>query len=265
MMAEVSLETLITCATNKRDLHDVPIEIREPQTKLTAQEREVVRGNPKLASAIFGIDFIPVSYGEYYYWDNTTLSLWEYLGHILLDFSPTARVVELGCGPYATLSIAVKKHYPKLQVAASDIVKDRVNSATKMAELNQVEVPVKQRDLLLNIDENVDLIFMNPPYVSTNDQKEISASKTTKSQEWQSGHGGVDGTDIVGKLLHDFSQTKWMNGTTLLLGINNYFISDKTILSLVEVSSLSVVGLFKPKELCTPTGPYPQVYQIKHP
>lgn len=262
-MMDISEEKMITHALKKTSLHAVPIEIRKPQTKLTAREREVVRGNSKLASAIFEIDFIPIKPDEYYYWDNTTLSLWEYLGSILPNLSPNAIITELGCGPYATLSIAVKKHYPQLNVSASDIIHDRVLSAQRMVRKNQVDMLVKQLDLLSNIDQNVDLIFMNPPYVSTYQQEKISSSKRKNLKEWQSGNGGINGTEVVKKLLKDFSRIRWKKDVILLLGINNYFINDEKILSMVENASLRVEGYFKPKKLCIPSGSYAQVYQIK--
>lgn len=263
MNKEINLEALRKYAQSKFNCHQIPIEIREIQKFLTAEERQKIRGDENLANLLFNINFIPIKETDYYYWDNTTLSIWEYLGEVIKTLPLSSRILEIGCGPYATLSIALKKKYPHLYVKATDIEQDRVNTAIKMIAFNKMQIDVQQKDLLDDCDNNLDLIFMNPPYLSTQQQTIVSGSNSNINHEWQSGHGGVNGDDIVKRLLNDFGQKEWKNDITLLLGINNYFIKDETISFFVEQHSLKILDRFKPTEQCTPTGIYPQVYKIK--
>ena len=104
---------------------------------------------------------------------------------------------------------------------------------------------------------------MNPPYVSSLVQKKISGTFIKNPSEWKSGNGGVDGIHIVSELLKTFKRKKWKNDTILMLGINNYFVSNQLFESLVNKNFLHIIDRFKDQKICTPEGPYTQVYQIK--
>lgn len=57
--------------------YQIPVEFRNLQKTLSSEERYELRGNTKLSEAIFGIKFPKQNKNDYYFWDNTTLSLWE--------------------------------------------------------------------------------------------------------------------------------------------------------------------------------------------
>jgi release factor glutamine methyltransferase len=68
------------------------------------------------------------------------------------------------CGS-GCIGIALKKKFPQMRVILSDISGDALAVARRNAEINGVEVEIKQGDLLDPFDQ-VDYVVCNPPYVT---------------------------------------------------------------------------------------------------
>ena len=72
----------------------VPRDFRELLKNLSTKERVKIRGNTKLANAIFDIIFPKIDNENYYFWDNATLSLWEYLNKNTIIKKSTENISE---------------------------------------------------------------------------------------------------------------------------------------------------------------------------
>jgi 16S rRNA G1207 methylase RsmC len=239
-------------------------EFRNLQKSLSVDQRKLLRTDRNIIRNLFDLDISPklTTAADYYCWDNTTLSLWEFLSALIPTLDVDSIVQEIGCGPYATLSLALKKKFIHLNISASEIEKDRVSTAQLTAEYNQIHLSIIQSDLLASLDKKYDLIFMNPPYVPSGQQQDISGSQEENPSEWQSGHGGDDGTLVIRSLLSEAHPKLNKNGL-IALGINNYFIEDHLLKTLFSEYNYTIEGLFKNQSACIPDGVFAQVYLLK--
>lgn len=71
-------------------------------------------------------------------------------------------VLDLGCG-YGPVGIIMKKSHPTFKVLSTDINKRAVSLAEQNKMVNQVEIETRVSDGFSNIEEQFDLIFLNPP------------------------------------------------------------------------------------------------------
>ena len=83
------------------------------------------------------------------------------LGHWFVQDGMKIVDVGTGSGYYA---LGMKKMHPKVEVVATDLYKDSLETTKKNAKLNKLEVEVLQGDLL--IPDGVDMILSNLPTYS---------------------------------------------------------------------------------------------------
>jgi 16S rRNA G966 N2-methylase RsmD len=260
-----SLKRALDYILNSEDKNSLPAKFLKLQKKLNAEERFLIRNDPQIVYEIFGININKLKLNDYYCWDSTTLSLFFFLKSFFQSFS-NLKVLELGCGPHATLSVSLKKQFNLIHFSASDIIESRVNSAILTSKINNVKIDFIVSDLFNNIDPKFDVIFMNPPYVPTKYQKQIIGDESLdsfKEEEWRSGHGNEDGLFVVNRFLDDALLKLNKNGF-LVLGINNYFVSDNKLRRLFKQKGYATIDTYKKQTECTPNGHYSQVYLLNN-
>ncbi len=87
----------------------------------------------------------------------------------LIDKDAAIMVVEVGVGS-GIISILLAQHLPNAKFLAVDISPD----ALKVAAINikayelQERIELRQSDLLTSVDEEIDLLVSNPPYIAKN-------------------------------------------------------------------------------------------------
>jgi 16S rRNA G966 N2-methylase RsmD len=235
------------------------------QTKLNLEERFLIRNDPQIVYEIFGININKLKLNDYYCWDRTTLSLFFFLKSFFQS-SSNLKVLELGCGPYATLSVSLKKQFNSIHFSASDVIESKVKSAILTSKINNVKIDFIVSDLFNNIDSKFDVIFMNPPYVPTKFQKQIIGDgglDSFKEEEWRCGHGKEDGLFFVNRFLDEALLNLNKNGF-IVLGINNYFVSDNTLRRLFKQKGYTTINTYKKQSECTPNGHFSQVYLLNN-
>lgn len=79
------------------------------------------------------------------------------------------KVLDLGIGPLAILSIWLKKR-KKVEVTGSDLYDKFLINAKKNIELNKVNVKLIKSDLFENIKGHFDIIAFNPPFKNQKDE-----------------------------------------------------------------------------------------------
>jgi release factor glutamine methyltransferase len=110
------------------------------------------------------------------------------------------------CTGSGVIAIEISKH-TNSDVMATDINETALEVAKKNAELHNVEIEFKKCDLF---NEKADVLVANPPYV------EISHKKPNDYEPDEAFYGGVDGLDIVKKII---LKAKKMNFKVLVLEI----------------------------------------------
>ena len=261
----ISAKKALDYILNSKDKNSLPINFLKLQKKLNVEERFLIRNDPQIAYEIFGIKINNLKLNDYYCWDSTTLSLFFFLKSFFRSFS-NIKVLELGCGPYATLSVSLKIFFNSFQFSASDVNESKVKSAILTSNINNVEIDFVVSDLFNNIDSKFDVIFMNPPYVPTKFQKQIigdGSLDSFKKEEWSSGHGNEDGLFVVKRFLDEALLNLNKNGF-IVLGINNYFVSDNTLRRLFKQKGYTTVNTYKKQSECMPNGHFSQVYLLNN-
>jgi release factor glutamine methyltransferase len=89
----------------------------------------------------------------------------EHLVEALLDLPQGARVHDVGTGSGA-VALALKDERPDLVVSASDVSPDALAVARANAQRLGLDVTFVQTSLLDGIDQQLDAVVSNPPYVA---------------------------------------------------------------------------------------------------
>ncbi len=96
--------------------------------------------------------------------DLTSILIRNFLNHTL-DKKNKKKILDLGTGRYAILSIFIKKKHIHSNVIASDINENFIRHADINCKRNNVEVKCVVSNLFQNIDDrDFDLIIWNLPY-----------------------------------------------------------------------------------------------------
>ena len=81
------------------------------------------------------------------------------------------------CTGSGCIGIALKKTFPQLQVALSDVSEKALSIAKGNAQRNGVNVELVQGDLLKALSaRKVDILFCNPPYISNKEYADLDLS-----------------------------------------------------------------------------------------
>ncbi|MBI3900732.1 MAG: peptide chain release factor N(5)-glutamine methyltransferase, partial [Chlamydiia bacterium] len=90
----------------------------------------------------------------------------ELLVDLIVKLTPQGTLWDL-CTGSGCIGIALKKHLPHLDVSLSDLSSDALSLALENCQINQIDLPLYQGDLLTPFQgKKADYIVCNPPYVS---------------------------------------------------------------------------------------------------
>ena len=169
-------------------------------------------------------------------WDFTTLVL----RHALLQRRPVGtRALEVGVGQAALLPIYLAR---KLGVKADgvDVVADRVQSSRQVARYNSIALYIWQSDLFENVRDKYDLIFFNAAYIPTRFGQLQDITGRGQLDDARAWDGGPNGTDTITRFLAQSPHFLTFGGE-ILLGVNNFYVSDARISQIVQTSALVLV------------------------
>jgi methylase of polypeptide subunit release factors len=228
----------------------------EKFSKNSPVQNKKIRQDPELAEKIFKISFKIEFVQDYYFWDNTTVSL---KSPLLVFAKDGMKILEIGTGPSSTLSRFLVKNKSNLSITATDISKNFLHTASSY-DLDQGTnsvIKYVHTNLTSDLYDTYDLIFMNPPYVSSTDLNSIGIYEG--SAEYQAGFGGLDGGTIIAEFLKQCPKVLEKNGT-LILGINNRYFPDAEVIKLIKLSKLYLLRRYYKK---SEVPPFSQVYIMK--
>lgn len=126
------------------------------------------------------------------------------------------RIVDVGSGSGA-IAIALAVHLPQVQIIATDISRDAITVATANAQRHNVSERIQFicGDLLDPLDQPVDLIAANLPYVTSAEWSNLSYSIRTFEPSLAF-RGGSDGLRLIERLLRNAPRVLKAGGAIVL-------------------------------------------------
>ncbi|WP_150923205.1 peptide chain release factor N(5)-glutamine methyltransferase [Streptococcus mitis] len=99
----------------------------------------------------------------------------EELVELILTENPETNlsVLDIGTGSGA-IALALAKNRPDWSVTAADISQDALDVANENAKKQNLQIFLKKSDCFTEISEKYDIIVSNPPYISREDESEVS-------------------------------------------------------------------------------------------
>ena len=126
------------------------------------------------------------------------------------------KVLDL-CTGSGCIAVTVKKYKPNADVYASDISLDAIEIAKENAEANNTEVTFIHSDLLNDVENDLDVIISNPPYIKTSVIEGLD--DIVKNHEpYLALNGGNDGLDYYRRIVAD-SKNHLKKGGRLMMEI----------------------------------------------
>ena len=225
-------------------------------SKNSVEQNKEFRQNALLASKVFKIEFNSKFLSNYIFWDNTTVSMKSPLINFVKNDS---KVLEIGTGPSAVLSRFLLSNKNNLDITSTDIDKEFLECASKYKtnNLNGSRIKFLKSDLFVGVRDKFDLVFMNPPYVSGIDLKLMNFNSATS--EYKAGYGGDDGGLVIERFLIQSNEVM-KKGSVVVLGINNKYFSDLSVMKLVKASKLKLIQRYYGQ---SEVPPFSQVYILQ--
>jgi release factor glutamine methyltransferase len=124
----------------------------------------------------------------------------------------TCLEIGTGCG---CIAVSLAKNIPDLKIIATDISSSALQIAKENAQRHQVDgqIQFQERDLLTGMDDKVDLIVANLPYIPTEKLKSLSVYSREPILALD---GGSDGLLYITKVLKSARQHIRLNGAIFL-------------------------------------------------
>jgi release factor-specific protein-(glutamine-N5) methyltransferase len=148
--------------------------------------------------------------------------------HAIKNTKAGARVLDL-CTGSGAIAIAVAKN-TQATVVAGDISKNALEKAAANAKLNNAEVEFIHSDLFANIAGEFDIIVSNPPYIKTQDIKQLDKN-VKKHDPHLSLDGGANGLCIIERIITDAKKHLVSGG---LLVIEHGFDQSEQVLEMYK-------------------------------
>jgi len=134
----------------------------------------------------------------------------------LLEAGPLIQRVHDACTGSGCVAIALKHSFPTVKVSGSDISREALQVAAENARrlLPESRIRLYRSDLLARAPGRYDLITANPPYLTDGEVENME--KIGWPEPVLALRGGVDGTDLLRRLIRQASRKLRAGGTLLL-------------------------------------------------
>lgn len=250
------VEELIN-ASSPNGKFDDDIFIKE-QSKLHFDIRREIRFSEKIARIVFNVNKVNELESKYYFWDNTTLCMKVPLLKLVPN---SANVLEIGCGPSATLSIFLSKSGKNLTINCAELNPEFLKTAIQCVHKNYSNITIKESDMTSGYEGTLfDVIFMNPPYVKSATLNQFHIKPETG--EGYAGDGGSGGGNVVELFLNETPKSLSPNGMSIL-GVNTLHLEDEHVVKMIEQSEYKLKAKYYKTEITQPNGPYSQLYILQ--
>ncbi len=109
-------------------------------------------------------------------------------------------IIDIGTGS-GSIAISIAKEISDSRIYAVDISKDAIDVAKINAKNNDVIINFVQGNLFANIDCKFDIVISNPPYIRTENIKNLQ--KEVLCEPVLALDGGLDGMNIITKIINN--------------------------------------------------------------
>jgi release factor glutamine methyltransferase len=159
------------------------------------------------------------------------------------NFINAIRLLDIGTGS-GFISISIAKEFPEIEILAIDISGDALETAIGNAKRNNIKnITFELTDFAQFAKKNnsdiFDIIISNPPYIPSNDIKNLDESV----RNWEpiiALDGGIDGLNITREIIEYFRQMKKDN-------INNTFDYQYCFLELNSLEQIEEIQQLLPQ------------------
>lgn len=204
-----------------------------------------IRKSSLVTRMLFGVKVLG---SKRIHWDFTTLALKKAINRHIED---GMRVLEMGTGPHAILSVYMAKKY-RCEIVACDINPEYVRSAIETAKLNDVSIEVVESDYFANITGEFDVIIWNAVYIPYKVGIKSGIDNLCDYEtDWC---GGETGLESIEKFLQTAPDCLKVSGD-ILLGFNNFYLKENLVLQRCKDLGFLVIriskGVFNPSRVVT--------------
>ncbi len=141
----------------------------------------------------------------------------ELLVEVGLTLPAGARVLDVGTGTGA-VALALAHERPDLEVSASDVDADALALARANGERLGLPVRWLRADLLDGIEDGLDAVLCNPPYVAESERAAL-APEIVRHEPARALFAGADGLDAIRALLAQVAAPRWRAVRTVALEV----------------------------------------------
>jgi methylase of polypeptide subunit release factors len=202
---------------------------------------------PRESHAVIRLLFkFKVPKGSRVAWDFTDLVM----RRAIKKYQPQhGSALEMGVGMGALLSNYLRS-ISGLAVDGVDLVEERVKSSQAVSDFNRPGSRIWQSDFYSKVEAKYDLVIHNPAYMPAGLTREVlTGLSDTGEKYWD---GGADGASNISRFLTGTAEHLNPAGRALL-GVNNFYVPEKTVTALIEGSPLKLVDrvgmLFNPSRV----------------
>lgn len=116
--------------------------------------------------------------------------------------APDVRLADVGTGTGA-IAVAVARHCPRSRWIATDCSEEALCVARRNAERHGVSdrIDFQRTDLLEGIEDHLDAVLANPPYVAEGDRASV-APEIARWEPPEALFAGPDGLSVIRRLIH---------------------------------------------------------------
>lgn len=132
----------------------------------------------------------------------------ELLVEAALSLPGGARVVDVGTGSGA-VALALKHERPDLEVLATDASAEALEVATANAARLGLEVAFHHGDLLAGVEDPIDAVVSNPPYVAEADRASLPP-EILVHEPARALFAGADGLETIRRLVAVVAEVPWV-------------------------------------------------------
>ncbi|AAT27675.1 peptide chain release factor N(5)-glutamine methyltransferase [[Mycoplasma] mobile] len=142
------------------------------------------------------------------------------------------------CSGSGFIALAIKKHFPKINVMASDISEESIRQIQENVAINNLDIFFLKSDLFEKIEKKFDLIVSNPPYLS---HKNVLDESVSKYEPHLALFAKKEGFEIIEKII--FSAKKFLKSNgVLLLEIDTDKVKFINKIDFIQVSYLKDIN-----------------------
>ena len=202
--------------------------------------RRLLYRSPLCARALFGTWLEPCD--DLSFFELCTVVMRRALAR---DLRPGMRVLEVGTGPYAVLSLWAVKRFG-VDIVGTEIEPSWAERARKLAARNGTRLEIRTTDIVAGVDGPFDAVWFVPPFISRSRFDDVVASGWTGDARTLEllalrSVGGEEGSELIARFYADVVTRLSERGRTYV-AYNNRHVDDERVTFHARAAGLRVTS-----------------------